>query len=52
MLLPKKNEVPQYQRGRARLLEGSDDRAGRRLWLKALENGWVTNRQIEAAESR
>jgi large subunit ribosomal protein L16 len=44
MLLPKKTKFRKYQRGRRRGVSKAGD-----FGLKALEAGWVTNRQIEAA---
>src|SRR5438445_12634822 len=50
MLLPKKTKFRKYQRGR-RLgySKGQTTVQCGDFGLKALENGWVTNRQIEAA---
>ena len=50
MLLPKKTKYRKQQRGRRRgLTKGQDKVQFGDFGLKALENGWVTNRQIEAA---
>ena len=51
MLLPKKTKYRKQQRGRRRgHLEGPDRRVQFGDYgLKALEAGWLTNRQIEAA---
>ena len=50
MLLPKKTKFRKYQRGRRRgLTKGQDTVQFGDFGLKALETGWVTNRQIEAA---
>ncbi len=50
MLLPKKTKYRKYQRGRRRgLSKGQNAVHSGDFGLKALEAGWVTNRQIEAA---
>ena len=50
MLLPKKTKFRKYQRGRrAGLSKGQTAVQFGDYGLKALEAGWVTNRQIEAA---
>jgi len=50
MLLPKKTKYRKYQRGRRRgLSKGQTEVQSGDYGLKALENGWITNRQIEAA---
>src|SRR5262249_14861719 len=50
MLLPKKTKYRKYQRGRRRgFSKGQTSVQAGDFGLKALENGWVTNRQIEAA---
>ena len=50
MLLPKKTEVRKVQRGRRRgTAKGQTTVQFGDYGLKALENGWLTNRQIEAA---
>jgi large subunit ribosomal protein L16 len=50
MLLPKKTKYRKYQRGRRRgVAKGQTDVQFGDFGIKALENGWVTNRQIEAA---
>src|SRR5205807_6743892 len=50
MLLPRKTKFRKYQRGRrAGLAKGGTRVEFGDFGLKALENGWVTNRQIEAA---
>src|SRR5438876_10428693 len=50
MLLPKKTKYRKYQRGRRRgFSKGQTTVQAGDFGLKALENGWVTNRQIEAA---
>jgi large subunit ribosomal protein L16 len=50
MLLPKKTKYRKYQRGRRRgVSKGQTDVQFGDFGIKALENGWVTNRQIEAA---
>jgi large subunit ribosomal protein L16 len=50
MLLPKKTKYRKQQRGRRRGLAKGQQRVGFGDYgLKALEAGWVTNRQIEAA---
>src|SRR6478609_9164948 len=50
MLLPKKTKYRKYQRGRRRgYAKGQTNVQAGDFGLKALENGWVTNRQIEAA---
>src|SRR4026209_361722 len=50
MLLPKKTKHRQYQRGRRRgPAQGQTTVQFGDFGLKALETGWVTNRQIEAA---
>jgi large subunit ribosomal protein L16 len=46
MLLPKKTKFRKYQRG---LSKGQTDVQFGDFGLKALESGWITNRQIEAA---
>src|SRR5204862_6650601 len=50
MLLPKKTKFRKYQRGRRRgFAKGQTAVQAGDFGLKALQNGWVTNRQIEAA---
>src|ERR671918_208175 len=50
MLLPKKTKYRKYQRGRRRgFSKGQTAVQFGDFGLKALEAGWVTNRQIEAA---
>src|SRR5713101_4813170 len=50
MLLPKKMKYRKYQRGRRRgFAKGQTSVQFGDYGLKALETGWVTNRQIEAA---
>jgi large subunit ribosomal protein L16 len=50
MLTPKKTKFRKYQRGRLRgLSKGQLNVQFGDYGLKALEPGWVTNRQIEAA---
>ena len=50
MLLPKKTKYRKYQRGRRRgISKGQTTVQAGDYGLKALEAGWVTNRQIEAA---
>src|SRR5512144_905019 len=50
MLLPKKTKYRKYQRGRRRgVSKGQTSVQAGDYGLKALEAGWVTNRQIEAA---
>src|SRR5881409_482598 len=50
MLLPKKTKYRKYQRGRRRgFAKGQTTVQFGDYGLKALETGWVTNRQIEAA---
>ena len=50
MLLPKKTKFRKYQRGRmAGLSKGQTEVQFGDFGLKALEPGWLTNRQIEAA---
>jgi large subunit ribosomal protein L16 len=50
VLLPKKTKYRKYQRGRrAGLSKGQTDVQFGDFGLKALDAGWVTNRQIEAA---
>ena len=50
MLLPKKTKFRKYQRGRRRgYAKGQTSVQFGDFGLKALETGWVTNRQIEAA---
>src|SRR6266487_2701554 len=50
MLLPKKTKFRKYQRGRRRgVSKGQTSVQAGDFGLKALEAGWVTNRQIEAA---
>ena len=50
MLLPKKTKYRKYQRGRRRgTSKGQTTVQSGDFGLKALEAGWVTNRQIEAA---
>ena len=50
MLLPKKTKFRKYQRGRRRgAAKGQTTVQAGDYGLKALEAGWLTNRQIEAA---
>ena len=50
MLLPKKTKYRKFQRGRRRgLSKGQTNVQFGDFGIKALEAGWVTNRQIEAA---
>ena len=50
MLLPKKTKFRKYQRGRRRgYAKGQTTVQFGDYGLKALEAGWITNRQIEAA---
>src|ERR1051326_3853323 len=50
MLLPKKTKFRKYQRGRrAGLSKGQTSVQFGDFGLKALDAGWITNRQIEAA---
>jgi large subunit ribosomal protein L16 len=50
VLLPKKTKFRKYQRGRRRgASKGQTTVQAGDFGLKALEAGWVTNRQIEAA---
>ena len=50
MLLPKKTKYRKYQRGRRRgLSKGQTTVQAGDYGLKALEPGWITSRQIEAA---
>ena len=50
MLLPKKTKFRKYQRGRPRgVAKGQTSVQYGDYGIKALEAGWVTNRQIEAA---
>ena len=50
MLLPKKTKYRKQQRGRrAGTSKGQTQVAFGDYGIKALENGWITNRQIEAA---
>ena len=50
MLLPKKSKYRKVQRGRRRgTAKGQTSVQFGDYGLKALENGWLTNRQIEAA---
>ena len=50
MLLPKKMKYRKHQRGRRRgFAKGQTSVQFGDFGLKALETGWVTNRQIEAA---
>jgi large subunit ribosomal protein L16 len=50
VLLPKKTKFRKYQRGRRRgMSKGQTSVQSGDFGLKALEAGWVTNRQIEAA---
>ena len=50
MLLPKKTKYRKQQRGRRRgTAKGQTSVQFGDYGLKALENGWLTNRQIEAA---
>ena len=50
MLMPKKTKFRKYQRGRRRgFAKGQTSVQFGDYGLKALEAGWITNRQIEAA---
>ena len=50
MLLPKKTKFRKYQRGRRTgMSKGQTTVHAGDYGLKSLEDGWVTNRQIEAA---
>ena len=50
MLLPKKTKYRKYQRGRRRgYAKGQTTVQFGDFGLKALETGWITNRQIESA---
>jgi large subunit ribosomal protein L16 len=50
MLLPKKTKFRKIQRGRRRgTAKGQTEVQFGDFGLKSLENGWITNRQIEAA---
>ncbi len=50
MLLPKKTKFRKVQRGsRAGISKGQTEVHFGEYGIKALENGWITNRQIEAA---
>ena len=50
MLLPKKTKYRKYQRGRRRgVAKGQTTVHFGDYGIKALEAGWITNRQIEAA---
>src|SRR5919201_695174 len=50
MLLPKKTKFRKYQRGRRRgVSKGQTAVQFGDFGLKSLEDGWITNRQIEAA---
>ena len=50
MLLPRKTKYRKQQRGRRRgLAKGQTTVQFGDFGIKALENGWITNRQIEAA---
>src|SRR5947199_6286403 len=50
MLSPKKTKFRKYQRGRrAGLSKGQTEVQFGDFGLKALDSGWITNRQIEAA---
>ena len=50
MLLPKKTKHRKYQRGRRRgTAKGQTNVQFGDYGLKALDNGWLTNREIEAA---
>jgi large subunit ribosomal protein L16 len=50
VLLPKKTKYRKQQRGRRRgLAKGQTTVQFGDYGIKALENGWITNRQIEAA---
>ena len=50
MLLPKKTKFRKYQRGRRRgEAKGQTNVQSGDYGLKAIEAGWITNRQIEAA---
>ena len=49
-MLPKKTKYRKYQRGRRRgLAKGQTNVQFGDFGIKAIEDGWVTNRQIEAA---
>ena len=53
MLLPKNTKYRKMQRGRMRgETKGQSEVQFGEYGLKALEAGWITNRQIEAARSR
>src|SRR6058998_1190618 len=50
MLLPKKTKFRKHHRGRRRgETKGQDSVQFGDFGIKALEDGWITNRQIEAA---
>ena len=50
MLLPKKTKFRKVQRGsRAGVSTGQTEVHFGEYGIKALDNGWITNRQIEAA---
>ncbi len=50
MLLPKKTKFRKYQRGRrSGISKGQTNVQSGDFGLKAIEAGWITNRQIEAA---
>ena len=50
MLLPKKTKFRKVQRGsRAGISKGQTEVHFGEYGIKALDNGWITNRQIEAA---
>jgi large subunit ribosomal protein L16 len=50
MLLPKKTKYRKYQRGRRRgISKGQTTVHAGDFGLKAVANGWLTNREIEAA---
>ena len=50
MLLPKKTKFRKYQRGRRRgFAKGQTSVQFGDFGIKAMEDGWLTNRQIEAA---
>ena len=50
MLMPKKTKFRKYQRGRrARETKGQSTVQFGDYGLKAIDRGWITNRQIEAA---
>src|SRR3979411_71364 len=52
MLLPRRFKYRKQQRGsRAGMSKGHQTVQFGEYGLKALENGWITNRQIEAARS-